>query len=98
MPANRASGFMGRSGERRALDALLAKARGGESDVLVLRGEAGIGKTALLRYAARQASGFRVTQITRVEAEGELAFAGVHQLYSVAPSGWMGSPCRSATP
>src|ERR1700754_2787682 len=80
MPANRASGFMGRSGERRALDALLAKARAGESAVLVLRGEAGIGKTALLRYAARQAAGFRVAPVTGVEAELELPFAGTHQL------------------
>src|ERR1700759_2505625 len=80
MPPNRASGFMGRSSERRALDRLLAKVRGGESDVLVVRGEAGIGKTALLRYAARQASGFRVAQVTGIEAEMELPFAGTHQL------------------
>jgi DNA-binding CsgD family transcriptional regulator len=80
MVATRAPGFMGRTSEREALDGLLAKAREGQSDVLVLRGEAGIGKTALLRYAARQASGFRVTQITGVEAEMELPFAGIHQL------------------
>ena len=43
--------------------------------MLVIRGEAGIGKTALLRYAARQASGFRVAQVTGVEAEMELPFA-----------------------
>ena len=45
-----------------------------------MRGEAGIGKTALLRYAARQASGLRVAQVTGVEAEMELPFAGIHQL------------------
>ncbi len=45
-----------------------------------IRGEAGIGKTALLRYAARQASGFRVAQIAGVESEMELPFAGLHQL------------------
>jgi hypothetical protein len=45
-----------------------------------MRGEAGIGRTTLLRYAARQASGFRVAQVTGVEAEMELPFAGVHQL------------------
>src|ERR1700742_2995067 len=95
---SRGPGLVGRATERNTLDGLLGKVRTGESEALVIRGEAGIGKTALLRYAARQASGFRVTQITGVEAEGELAFAGVHQLYSVAPSGWMGSPCRSATP
>jgi DNA-binding CsgD family transcriptional regulator len=62
------------------LDGLLATARGGQSGALVMRGEAGIGKTALLRYAARQAAGFRVTQVTGVQAEMELPFAGVHQL------------------
>ena len=52
----------------------------GSSAVLVIRGEAGIGKTALLRYAARQASGFRVAQVAGVEAEMELPFSGIHQL------------------
>src|SRR6266498_2342357 len=80
MTATRAPGFLGRSSERKALDALLANVRGGQSEVLVIRGEAGIGKTALLRYAARQAAGFRVTQVTGVEAEMELPFAGTHQL------------------
>jgi DNA-binding CsgD family transcriptional regulator/tetratricopeptide (TPR) repeat protein len=80
MPATRASGFMGRNSERHVLDGLLANVRGGQSDVLVIRGEAGIGKTALLRYAARQAAGFRVVQVTGVEAEMELPFAGIHQL------------------
>jgi hypothetical protein len=46
----------------------------------VIRGEAGIGKSAMLRYAARQASGFRVAELTAVEAEMELPFAGIHQL------------------
>ena len=71
---------MGRTGERHVLDALLAKVRRGESAVMVIRGEAGIGKTALLRYSARQASGFRLAPLTAVEAEMELPFAGVHQL------------------
>ena len=73
-------GFLGRTSEREVLDGLLANVRGGQSDVLVIRGEAGIGKTALLRYAARQAAGFRVAQVTGVEAEMELPFAGIHQL------------------
>ena len=55
-------------------------AREGQGAVLVMRGEAGIGKTALLRYAARQASGFRVAQVAGVEAEMELPFSGIHQL------------------
>jgi DNA-binding CsgD family transcriptional regulator len=80
MSATRPPGFMGRTSERAVLDGLLAKVRGGQSDVLVIRGEAGIGKSALLRYAARQASGFRVAQVTGVEAEMELPFSGVHQL------------------
>jgi DNA-binding CsgD family transcriptional regulator len=80
MPATRALGFLGRNSERGLLDGLLADVRGGQSGVLVARGEAGIGKTALLRYAARQASGFRVVQIAGAEAEMELPFAGVHQL------------------
>ena len=80
MGAIRRPAFVGRTSEREALDGLLARARGGESDVLVIRGEAGIGKTALLRYAARQASGFRVVELRAVEAEMELPFAGIHQL------------------
>jgi len=74
------SGFLDRASERETLDRLLAQAREGESAVLVIRGEAGIGKTALLRYLARHASGFRVAQVTGVQAEMELPFAGIHQL------------------
>ncbi len=75
-----ASELLGRTSEREVLDRLLATVREGESAVLVIRGEAGIGKTALLRYAARRASGFRVARITGVAAEMELPFAGIHQL------------------
>src|SRR4051794_4537595 len=80
MAPDRGPAFLGRTSEREHLDRLLANVRGGQSGVLVIRGEAGIGKTALLRYAARQAPGFRVAQIAGVEAEMELPFAGVHQL------------------
>src|SRR5689334_5281034 len=80
MPANRGLGFLGRTSEREELDRLLQNVREGQSGVLVLRGEAGIGKTALLRYAARQASGFRVAEIAGIEAEMELPFASIHQL------------------
>src|SRR5215212_11492682 len=80
MTAVRAPGFLGRTSERGVLDRLLENVRGGQSAVLVIRGEAGIGKTALLRYAARQASGFRVARIAGVEAEMELPFASTHQL------------------
>lgn len=80
MSAMRGPAFVGRASERDVLDGLLARVRGGESEVLVIRGEAGIGKTALLRYAARQASGFRVAEVAGVEAEMELPFAGTHRL------------------
>src|SRR5688572_30664439 len=80
MDATLAPGFLDRTSEREVLDRLLAHVHEGQSAVLVIRGEAGIGKTALLRYAARQASGFRVAQVTGVEAEMELPFAGIHQL------------------
>jgi DNA-binding CsgD family transcriptional regulator/tetratricopeptide (TPR) repeat protein len=72
--------LLGRAGERQALDRLLENVRGGQSAVLVVRGEAGVGKTALLHYCARQASGFRVARIAGVESEMELPFAGLHQL------------------
>ena len=70
----------GRPTECQTLDQLLAGARSGRSQVLVLRGEAGIGKTALLDYVATQATGCRVLQASGVESEMELAFAGLHQL------------------
>ena len=54
--APRTPAFRGRARERQVLDGLLDRVRGGESAVLVLRGEAGIGKTALMRYCARQAA------------------------------------------
>jgi predicted ATP-dependent serine protease len=59
---------------------MLGDVREGQSAVLVIRGEAGIGKSALLRYAVDHASGFRVLQVTGAEAEMELPFAGIHQL------------------
>src|SRR5918999_4641099 len=80
MAAHRAPGFLGRTREGEVLEQLFADVRQGQSAVLVVRGEAGIGKTALLRHAARQASDFRVAQIAGVEAEMELPFAGLHQL------------------
>src|SRR4051812_44995480 len=80
MVSPRPPAFRGRSSEREALDRLLERVRDGTSAALVIRGEAGAGKTALLRYAARQAAGFRVAQVAGVESETELPFAGLHQL------------------
>jgi DNA-binding CsgD family transcriptional regulator len=71
---------LGRTRECELLNQLLAAARRGQSAVLVVRGEAGIGKTALLQYAARQASDFRVARIAGIEPEMEWPFAAVHQL------------------
>jgi DNA-binding CsgD family transcriptional regulator len=70
----------GRRVECLALDRLLEAAHAGGSAVLVLRGEAGIGKTALLGYAAERAEGWRVLRASGVESEMELPFAGVQQL------------------
>src|SRR5512132_4167356 len=82
MAAQRSPAFRGRSSESELLDRLLDDARAGRSAVLVIRGEAGVGKTALMRHAARQASGLRTVEVEGVEAEMELAFAGIHQLCS----------------
>ena len=82
MAATSLPSFRGRARERDALDTLLDSPRAGGSAVLVIRGEAGVGKTALLRYASGQASGFRLAEIEGVEAEMELPFAGLHQLCS----------------
>lgn len=68
----------GRSGEREALDHALDRVRGGESAVLVIRGEAGIGKTSLLRYVAARATDCRVLRLSGVESELELPFAALH--------------------
>lgn len=70
----------GRDGACQALEELLASARGGQSQILVLRGDAGIGKTALLNYFLERASGCRIALATGVESEMELAFSGLHQL------------------
>ena len=72
--------LIGRSEECGRLDRLLAEARAGASAILVLRGAAGTGKTALLDYAAESAEGYRVLRAVGVEAEMELPFAGLHQL------------------
>src|SRR4029453_18602934 len=80
MTAQRPAVLLGRADERQMLDRLLEKGRGGQSAVLGVRGEAGVGKTAILQHCAREASGFRVASIAGVESEMELPFAALHQL------------------
>src|SRR3954453_18356666 len=70
----------GRRSECDSLDQLIASVRAGHSDVLVLRGEAGVGKTALLHYLGECAAGWRIARAAGVEAEMELPFSGLHQL------------------
>src|ERR1700722_10418265 len=66
--------------ERAALSQLLDGARAGRSGVLVVRGEPGVGKAALLDWAVGSAAGLRVARVAGVESEMELAFAAVQQL------------------
>src|SRR3954464_13322563 len=75
-----AEGLHGRREEGEALGRLLETVRGGQSRVLVVCGEAGVGKTALLEFAINSASGFRVLRALGVESEMELAFAALQQL------------------
>src|SRR5438309_8057951 len=70
----------GRRAEREALDRVFAAVRTGRSQVLVLHGDPGIGKTALLEYAVEQASDFRIARASGVESEMELPYAALHQL------------------
>src|SRR6476469_5134096 len=70
----------GRQDELRRLERLVAAVRAGESRALVLRGEPGIGKTALLGQAIEAAPDFRIARAVGVESEMELAFAALQQL------------------
>ncbi|MFG2115897.1 ATP-binding protein [Streptomyces sp. NPDC048718] len=73
-------GLRGRRGECGVLDELIAATRAGRSQVLVLRGEAGVGKSALTEYLTEHTAGLRTLRACGVESEMELAFAGLHQL------------------
>ena len=74
------TGLRGRANECALLDDFAGAVRRGESRILVLRGEAGIGKTALLEYLIASASDLTVLRAVGVESEMELAYAGLHQL------------------
>src|SRR5690242_20777300 len=77
-----ASGLLDRDRERDVLERLVAAVRAGQSRVLVLRGEAGVGKTALLGHLSAAAEGCRMARTAAVESEMELAYAGLHSLCS----------------
>jgi len=77
---NRAPALTDRRDERAALDRLIDAVRAGQSQVVVVRGDPGVGKTALLDYLARRTPGCRVIRVMGVQSEMELAFAGLHQL------------------
>ena len=74
------SALIGRRSECATLDRVVADAGSGRSRVIVLRGEAGGGKTALLRYLSDRAAGWHLATAVGVESEMELAFSGLHQL------------------
>src|SRR5262250_2773413 len=75
-----APALVDRQRERAALDGLVEDLRSGRGRALVVRGEAGVGKSALLEYAAGAAEDTRVVRAAGVESEMELAFAGLHLL------------------
>jgi DNA-binding NarL/FixJ family response regulator len=72
--------LVGRERECTQIDQLLAEARARRSASLVIRGDAGIGKSALLRYAEGRAKGMQVLRVTGVESDSELPFAALHEL------------------
>src|SRR4051794_570882 len=79
-PSASSASLRGRHSECAQLERLIDDARLGQSGVLVLRGEPGVGKTELLEHAYRRAAGFRIARAGAIESEMELAFAGLHQL------------------
>src|SRR5712664_2306202 len=79
-PKGRRVMLWGRRQQCEALDGLLVDVRAGRSRALVVRGEPGIGKTALLGYAAETAQDFQVARAEGIESEMELPFAALHQL------------------
>ncbi|HEY1713503.1 MAG TPA: AAA family ATPase [Solirubrobacteraceae bacterium] len=92
------AGMLDRVRECDVLDRLVAGVRAGQSRVLVLRGEAGVGKTALLDYLSDAAKGCRIARAAGVESEMELAFAGLHALCApmLGRLGQLPSPQREA--
>ncbi|TDC52955.1 helix-turn-helix transcriptional regulator [Jiangella ureilytica] len=85
--AGTVASIVGRSGEQSRLRRLLADAKEGHGRALVLRGEAGIGKTTLVDHAAAMAGGFRVLRAAGVESEAEIPFAGLQVLLAPLADG-----------
>jgi DNA-binding CsgD family transcriptional regulator len=92
------AGLLGRTAERDVLEQLVAGVRAGQSRVLVLRGEAGVGKTALLGHLSAAAQGCRIARVAGVESEMEFAFAGLQALsaHMLDRLGHLPSPQRDA--
>ena len=86
------SALLDRAAETAGLEGVLAAVRDGLSGVLVLRGDAGIGKTVLLDWAAGQAHDMQVARVAGVQAEMGMGFAGLHQLLVPLLSGLGGLP------
>src|SRR5258706_15549483 len=72
--------LLGRAAERSAIDRVLESGRQGRGGALVLRGEPGVGKTALLKDACDGATGYGVLMATAIETEADLPFSALHQL------------------
>src|SRR6266576_3878849 len=96
--SRRVTALTGRHSERDVLDRLIEALGAGESRALVLRGEPGVGKTALLEYLVEQAPGFRVVRAAGVQSEMELAFAGLHQLLASMLDRLEGLPAPQSEP
>ena len=90
--------LLDRTSEREVLERLVAGVCAGQSRVLVLRGEAGVGKTALLGHLSAAAKGCRIARAAGVESEMELPFAGLHALCApmLGRIGRLPSPQRDA--
>jgi DNA-binding CsgD family transcriptional regulator len=84
--------LLDRTAETGALEGVQAAVRDGLSGVLVLRGEAGVGKSALLDWAAEQAGDMQVARVAGAEAEMDMGFAGLHQLLVPFMAGLEGLP------
>ena len=72
--------LIGRSDEQRRIEGWINDVRAGRGGALVVRGEAGVGKTAILDHAARSASDFRILRASGIQSEAELAYATLHAL------------------